>query len=229
MKNFYISKLAGKPLTKYLNNHGFTVKLIDKQGLSPVYDEISTHADIHMCQIGLWENSRIFPGNIKKLQKNYPGNILYNAVFTGKYFIHNLKHTAPELISYMQNSGSYHVIDVNQGYTRCTCLPVDDSSFITSDAGIIKKLNEAGADLLAIQPGYIKLAGFDYGFIGGCGGNLVINGRRTVIFNGDLSSHPDYKKIAAFIKDRDIDLVYFDDYPLEDIGSILTGDIVNVP
>ena len=34
---------------------------------------------------------------------------------------------------------------------------------------------------------------------------------------------PVIRKIAAFIRDREVEIIYFDSYPLEDIGSILTG------
>lgn len=228
-KNIYISALANKSLTEYLRQKGFALHLLNGSG-SPVYSQVSTHADIHMCQLGLWEKSQLFPGNIKKLGRNYPGNIIYNAVCTGKYFIHNLRYTDPMLI---EAAGLWHEtgfpgqpfikINVKQGYTRCCCLPVDDTSFITSDRGIARSLTEAGACVLTISEGNIDLPGFDYGFIGGCAGHLIIDGRRTVVFNGDLSSHPDYEKIAAFIKDRDIDLKFFDDHTLTDIGSILCG------
>ena len=114
-------------------------------------------------------------------------------------------------------------VHVPQGYSRCCCLPVDDNSFITSDAGIAKALSACNAHVLFIQKGHILLPGFDYGFIGGCAGHFSIDGKRTIIFNGDLSSHPDYRKIAAFIRDREVEIIYFDSYPLEDIGSILTG------
>ena len=63
-------------------------------------------------------------------------------------------------------------IHVKQGYTRCSLLPVDDRSFITSDAGIAKTLAEHDTDVLLIHPGHIHLPGFDYGFIGGTGGGL---------------------------------------------------------
>ena len=43
------------------------------------------------------------------------------------------------------------------------------------------------------------------------------------MFNGDLSRHPDYKKIAAFTEDRGIDVIFFEGYPLEDAGSILVS------
>lgn len=192
---------------------------------SPVYREVSTHADIHMCQIGLWENPHLFMGNTNKLKNNYPGNIIYNAVFT-KVFIHNLKYTDENLLDFASKSGVQKV-HVPQGYSRCCCLPVTDDAFITSDAGMEKELVRHGADVLFIQKGHITLQGFDYGFIGGCAGHLMINGKRTIIFNGNLTAHPDYEKIAAFIKDRDIEIIYFEEYPLEDIGSILTGN--NLP
>lgn len=225
----YLSSLADKRLTEYLSDNGFTLQLLDGGG-SPVYKEVSTHADIHMCQLGLWENSRIFPGNMEKLGNNYPGNIIYNAVCTGKYFIHNLKYTDSLLLTAAEKwqrqsnpSAELKKLHVSQGYTRCCCLPVDDSSFITSDEGIARTLEDTDADVLLIKKGSIALSGFDYGFIGGCAGHLILCGKRTIVFNGDLQAHPDYKKIAAFIKDRDIDIISFTGYPLTDIGSILRG------
>ena len=262
MPTVYLSTLAGKPLTEYLTAQGFALHFIDGKN-SPVYNEISTHADIYMCQMGLWENSRIFMGNIHELGSNYPGNIIYNAICTGKYFIHNLKYTDPDLLTaaeawhadvyadiHEKEPHTPHAplntplikVNVPQGYARCTCLPVDDDSFITSDAGTAKSLSAHDANVLLIEQGHIKLLGFDYGFIGGCAGNLSVpkpesaninslrpcstkqphSTRRAIVFNGNLAAHPDYKKIAAFIKDRDIELIYFNEYPLEDIGSILT-------
>lgn len=225
----YMSAHVYKPLAKYLKDNGFTLHTLDGSD-SPVYREVSTHADIHMCQLGLWENSRIFPGNTKNLGNNYPGNIIYNAVCTGKYFIHNLKYTDTELLTYARQwqrenypGTEFREIHVSQGYTRCCCLPVDNSSFITSDEGIARALKAAEANVLLIRKGYIELTGFDYGFIGGCAGHITVKGRRSIIFNGSLSAHPDCKKITAFIKDRDIDIISFNDYPLADIGSILCG------
>ena len=221
MNTIYLSQHAGRPLIQYLKQHGFNISLLTGAD-TPVYQEISTHPDIHMCQLGLWDEPQLFMGNIDKLARNYPGNIIYNAICTSEYFIHNLKYTDSVLLSEAVKSGR-KTIHVPQGYSRCSCLPVTDNSFITSDAGMQKALEADGAHVLFIQKGHVLLPGFDYGFIGGCAGHITINGKCTIIFNGNLSRHPDYKKIAAFIKDRDIEIVYFDSYPLEDIGSILTG------
>ena len=216
MKKAYISASAGKHLTDYLSDAGYEVVSVDGSAMdppSPVYNEILMHPDIHMCQTGLWENARIFPGNI-----------IYNAVCTGKYFIHNLRYTAPDLMEHIRlRFPGIIIVDVRQGYTRCSCLPLDEKSFITSDRGIASALSGYDADVLLIEPGYISLPGFDYGFIGGCGGGVIVSGRKTLVFNGDLSRHPDYKKIATFAEDRDIYIVFFEDCPLEDTGSILVS------
>ncbi len=275
-KKVYLSYLAGEPLISYLKMSGFSPVLLDGTR-SPVYTEVSAHADIHMCRLGLWDEPELFIGNTSKLGRNYPGNIIYNAVCTGKYFIHNLKYTDPELLraACSRSNDKLIKIHVPQGYTRCCCLPVDDSSFITSDAGIAGALQKAGAhiiqsddyiprgshtpgagshivrsgncvpeicasdphcagdscfsdiEVLLISKGSIALPGFDCGFIGGCAGHIKVNDKSTIVFNGNLSAHPDYKKIAAFIHDRDIDIRFFEDYPLTDIGSILTGSLFN--
>lgn len=260
MKKVYLSGQAGAPLIEYLKNHGFSPQLLHGSEM-PVYKEIRKHADIRLCRMGVWENIRLFAGNPQRLTANYPGNIIYNAICTKEYFIHNLKYTDPALLQaalawhrehYQRYnpSAKLQIVDVPQGYSRCCCLPVDDASFITSDRGIEKALLAHDADVLFIEKGHILLPGFDYGFIGGCGGNLFIpqaanpnaaavkplqalhseankplaKAARTIVFNGNLEAHPDYEKIAAFLSGRDIKLVYFKDFPLTDIGSILAEE-----
>ena len=105
---------------------------------------------------------------------------------------------------------------------------MDDRSFITSDAGIAKTLADHDTDVLLINPGHIHLPGFDYGVIGGTGGGLPLSGRRLLVVNGNIETHPDHKKIATFLEDRDIDLYYSKDSPLMDIGSILV-DLSLIP
>ncbi len=235
MKKVYLSSQAHPALTSYLTNLGYAIEVVDHEGIT--YHPVSTHPDIFMCRFGLWENPVIFPGNLAKLKPSYPGNVIYNAVCTDKYFIHNLKHTDPELLTSARawksalcgSAEGLTLVDVPQGYSRCCCLPVDDTSFITSDHGIAKALTSAGADVLVIEKGHIVLPGFDYGFIGGCAGHIMTpssNGpcdceQPTILFNGDLSAHPDYEAIVTFINERNIDTAYFEEYPLTDIGSIL--------
>lgn len=258
MKKAYLSSEANEPLKTYLTNLGYSIETVHYDGST--YHPVCTHPDIFMCRLGLWENIDIFPGNHKKLRPEYPGNIIYNAVCTEKYFIHNLKYTDHELLAFAAEWKASHsgfttyftekackfsadkllYVDVPQGYTRCCLLPVDDTSFITSDIGIANALTSTGADVLVIEKGHIELPGFNYGFIGGCAGHIMLPQlysnypcsidtsnspenapRKAIIFNGNLPAHPDYDAIKNFITERNTDIIYFENYPLTDIGSIL--------
>ena len=53
----------------------------------------------------------------------------------------------------------------------------------------------AGINVLLVEPGFVKLRGADTGFIGGASGRVD----DEIVFNGDLSAHPNLKKITAFI------------------------------
>ena len=219
MNKIYISNRAITPLIHFLTEHGFEIHRVDGAG-SSVDERIRTHADLYMCQMGLGENARIFIGGRSIPGEVYPDDAVYNAVCTGRYFIHNTRITDVDLLGKAMGSG-LETVFVRQGYSRCSCLPVTDTSFITSDMGMAKALAEAGAEVLTIEPEHVALPGFPFGFFAGCAGNILVNGNPALIFNGDLATHPDHEKIAAFAKDRDVDIIDFKGYPLEDIGSIL--------
>ena len=68
----YLSRLASPSLQRFLQSNGFQLKSLD---VPVVYPEISTHADILLCQLGLWEKAQIFHGDPEKLTRNYPGNM----------------------------------------------------------------------------------------------------------------------------------------------------------
>ncbi len=209
MSTIYLSETANPLLIQYLNAQGHTISIIEMSDLT--YAPVSSHPDIYMCSMG--PGKQVFFGCPEKIGSKYPGNIIYNAACTGRFFIHNLKYTDPELLD---ASDDFEKINVPQGYAKCNTLIVDENSIITSDVGIHNsccgKLNT-----LLIQSGHIDLQNFNYGFIGGTAGRIG----DTIIFNGDITQHPDYKKIAAFIEDRDLKIKYFTEYPLEDIGSII--------
>ena len=42
-----------------------------------------------------------------------------------------------------------------------------------------------------------------------------------MIFNGDITRHSDYARIRDFIESRGLDIVFFKEYRLTDIGSII--------
>ncbi len=203
----YISENAGEALKKYLNTLD-DVHIVYATEL--VYPQIASHADIYMCRLG----DEIIHAKPSEIGYSYPDDIAFNAACTGRYFIHNTAYTAGRLLD-AAKAKEMQIINVKQGYAKCNTAVIDETSVITSDIGIYRAASTQ-LDVLPIRPGHIVLRGFDYGFIGGTCGRIG----DEIVFNGDISAHPDYDEIQAFIESRGLNIKYFD-YPLEDIGSII--------
>ena len=130
-------------------------KLGDVLFLNPTettYKSISAHPDIFFFQA---EDGLIYAPNApkrivkelkkrkikltegkKEVGKKYPETVPYNAVGIGDTLIHNLKHTDSTILSLYKNH-----INVNQGYTRCNLVALNENCFITSDEGIFNAVN----------------------------------------------------------------------------------------
>ncbi len=215
MSKLYISKEADKILTDYLEEQGHVLERIESEGI--VDPAISCHPDVFLCKMGIQENAPVFSASSGDLGMDYPQDCAFNAACTGKYFIHNLRATNERLLLAAKEMGIIP-IDVRQGYTKCSTVIVDETSIITYDEGIAKACGSyADLDVLLISPGFVRLDGYDTGFIGGCSGRVG----REIIFNGDLFAHPDFSRILPFIESRGLTCRWFADYKLTDIGSIL--------
>lgn len=210
MSEIYISDSAGEALRKYLRMQGHAINTV--KGYPGLDTPIASHPDIYMCKLG----NTIFHGNPERLSSGYPGDSIYNGCSTGKFFIHNFKITYPGLLALAEKE-DHIMVDVAQGYAKCSCVVVDEDSVITADKGIEKAAKKAGMDILLIGSGHVALEGYKYGFLGGASGRVG----NEIIFNGDLSAHPDYREIRRFIEERGLKTVYFPEYPLTDIGSLI--------
>ena len=151
----------------------------------------------------------------KSLNYSYPENIFLNALILENHFIHNLKYTDENLLSTQSHK---NLINVKQGYTKCSCLPVNDKAFITNDTGIYNTLKNHGFDILLLPPGDIILEGLDYGFIGGVGG--LIN-KDLMAFYGNLDLYLYGDKVKSFLKKYGITPIYLMNEKLHDRGSLL--------
>ena len=207
----YLSKEAGPQLAEYIKALGREVCFM--ASITQVAEPVRDHADLVFCRL---KEDEVFVGDPERLSPVYPGDVIYNGCSTGKYFIHNLKYTDEELMKRVRALGLMPV-DVKQGYARCSITPVDEESIITYDRGIAQQASEAGLQVLLVEPGQVELPGYDHGFLGGTSGRVG----DEIIFNGDLSEHSDFERIAAFIEERGLRLKYFKEYPLRDIGSIV--------
>lgn len=211
MKNkVIVSRDAGKELKNHLSEKA---DLMIFEPIDTVAEPVRCHPDLVYCRL---KEDIIFMGNERLLKPVYPGDIIYNGFSTGKYFIHDLEHTERQLLKAV-NDLELIPVNVKQGYACCSIVPVDEDSIITYDRGIAKAAEAAGLSVLTIEPGHVELSGYDTGFIGGTSGRVG----DEIIFNGDLSAHPDCQAIRQFIEERGLKVRYFSGYPLRDIGSII--------
>ncbi len=215
MNKLYISKDANIRLKEYLTEQGYTLEFIASEGV--VDKGISNHPDIFLCKMGVERNSPIFFAGDHDLGRDYPQDVAFNAACTGRYFIHNLAATNEKLLLAAKEMGMT-LIDVRQGYTKCSVVIVDETSIITYDEGIIKACSRyPELDVLRIAPGFVRLDGYDTGFLGGASGRVG----KEIIFHGDLFGHPDFGAIVDFIEKRGLNCKWFSQFKLTDIGSIL--------
>lgn len=164
----------------------------------------------------LLSDASIIPGNTKP-GKHYPNDIAYNIARIGKYAFHKLQSTDFLISEYFRNNG-VTLINIPQGYAKCSICMITENAIMTSDTIIAKQAKQHGFDVLLIHPGFIRLKGYNYGFLGGASGLID---RHTLAVNGQLAMHPDYNQILAFCQKYDVQI-----YPLhneipEDIGSII--------
>lgn len=211
---------------KKLSTYGNLME-IETSGIT--YPAISGHPDIFFTQDS---NQLIVAPNLPEhfLQKlhnqnihfligqnpvgqQYPKTAGYNAVIAKNYLVHNLKITEPSILDHARHKT---MISVNQGYTRCNLVFLDDHRAITSDQGIRKHLENAGVETLFLNPAGIILPGFDHGFIGGCCGML----KNQFFCLGNLNKYPDGEKLKSYLDQHQIELVELCDTALFDGGGI---------
>ena len=212
---------------------------------SMTYNSISSHPDIFFFQK---DDALIYAPNapkriIKELKKRkikliegkkevgkkYPETVPYNAVGIGNLLIHNLKHTDETILSSYENH-----INVNQGYTRCNLLALNENAFITSDVGIFNAVNRqqttdnslypheslvetyGRTSVLYIDPKQIKLEGQKNGFFPGCCGVW----KNNLIVCGSTKNLKEKAELDKFLKDNNFNLIELYDGDLIDVGSI---------
>ena len=154
----------------------------------------------------------------KKAGNKYPEDILLNFLYLNNTLYGKLSAIDKNLLDYCKEN-NIRTVNINQGYARCSTLVLNKKAVITSDLSIEKALKKDGVEVLLISSGSIVLDGYDYGFIGGASGKIEEN---TIAFFGNVTSHPDYKKIENFCDNHNLSINVICPYmPLTDIGGIV--------
>ena len=145
----------------------------------------------------------------------YPGDAQLNVCICGKSAICSKPIVPPEIIRQLTSSG-LEIINCRQGYAKCSVCIVTETAIITADRGVETAARKAGLDVLLIEPGYISLDGFTFGFIGGSSFKIS---RSKLAFTGTLDAHPNRDEILRFLVKHEIETVYLTEKPAFDIGS----------
>ena len=212
-----------------LNKYGFSVLKVPPCNI--LYTAVCGHPDMLLHPL---ENKTILVHNqmdnafITKLEAlnykillseislctNYPGDIALNALNLDNIFLHNLKYTDPLLLKIVNNK---KLLNVKQGYSKCSTAIVNSTAAITSDIGIYNMLSKENISVLLLPPGDIELPGLNYGFIGGsCG---ILN-EGTIAFFGNLNKYKYRTEILNFLIRHDVKPVFLSDGPLIDRGTL---------
>jgi len=160
---------------------------------------------------------KLIKGN-KHLDMKYPGNIAYNAARVGNYVFHNLSYMDDVLKAELEKR-NVELINIRQGYAKCSISIVDENSIITSDKGIAKAGLDKGLDVLLIEPEKaIRLHELEYGFIGGSTGLLD---RNLWALSGSLENLDSKSLIKDFLQKKGIQPISLYDGSVTDIGSLI--------
>jgi len=232
VKCVIVDRNAPQFLFDYLDEQ--KIEYIKSEYIKNVIEAVSTHPDMQICRVR--ENTyvcdpSVFEYYIKKLNKydvklikgetyissTYPYDISYNVVVSNSIAFHTLKYTDPSVLKEIENT-DISIYNVKQGYTKCATCIIGDRAFITADFGIYNMCVENNIKCLLIDKASIKLGETYDGFIGGCCGMISED---TLLFCGDLSTHPSYNDIVEFSSQYRINIISASNDELTDIGSII--------
>lgn len=232
VKTVIVDKRISKCVQNKIRANG--INIIETPNCSNLYEAVSAHPDMLIHHIGGDEiivapniyydmykkleglNLKVIQGDTM-LKSTYPDNVAYNVGRIGKIAIHNFKYTDKKIIKRLEEK-ELKLINVKQGYAKCSICIVNEKAIITSDRGIARELEKHDIDVLLIRSGYVDLPGLDYGFVGGASG-LIDN--KKILFCGDIREHPDFKIIKKFLRKYSVSFEVVEDKKLIDIGSII--------
>lgn len=215
-----------------VNIEGATV--ISPCTLNVLPDGLRNHADLGICIVSSekavcppdsydYYRKKLSPYGFSiikgrtSLDSHYPKDSAYNVCVVGKKCFLN-KNVCDGLLLDILTSEGYEIINVKQGYTKCSVCPIDENSIITADSSVAKAAKEQKMDVLLISNNNIELTGYDNGFFGGCCG---LSDKHTLLVNGEIRYLSQSTVVLEFLNKKRITVKELKKGPLTDIGSII--------
>ena len=219
---FIVDRYADKEIFENLEK--LNIKFIKSAELSGISNSTATHPDMQIFFLNPYKAivspdvydyyRKFLPKNVELIKGRkiptgtYPYDVPYNVAGLSGVAVANTEFTDDEIKKYVE------IINVKQGYAKCSLCITGDKSVITEDKGIAKILTEKGFDVCEVTTGEVELEGYDNGFIGGASG---FDGEK-IYFCGDITFHKDYHKIKKF---TDREIVCLKKGRLVDIGTLV--------
>ncbi len=195
---------------------------------------VASHADMLICKIDktvfcyhdyylenketftkIEENGYTLCFVSKKCDKKYPNDVALNALVIGKRIFCKKEHIAKEIIEYA-NSNSFQIIDINQGYSACSTMVLNENTAITGDKGVEEALLSHGIRTAFVDTTKIILNGYNCGFIGGASG---VHNNKIYLF-GDAEFLKGSQQAIMLIKELDFEIVSILHDQVYDFGGI---------
>lgn len=193
-------------------------KVIKPFFLANLPSSMQRHADLSFCYLGegvaicapeayAYYNEKLAFWNVKLVKgeksvgSNYPCDAAYNVAIVGKRLFCKVDITDSVLLNEAEKLG-YKIININQGYAKCSVCPVDENSAISADMSFYKAATKEGVDVLLITNESIVLKGFENGFFGGA---AYCSEKGVIKAKGDVPTLPEYGKIKDFLNKRGIE------------------------
>lgn len=216
-------------LNNYLDSRGIERIVIEENKY--IDPAVKLHADMAAIHLGdnrivadkkqrslikaLREHNFDVVETTEEIKGEYPADVALNFSVIGDKALGNFKYADKALYEQLTH---FELINVKQGYCKCSCLVVNNNALITDDKSIYDNALKNGIDCLLISKGDIHLDGHDYGFIGGSSAKISAD---EILFFGDVTKHRDYKKITGFLSKHGCKAIYLS-FPLTDFGGLIT-------
>lgn len=159
---------------------------------------------------------KLLPGSTS-LDRHYPKDATYNVAIVGKRIFCKKDITDRVLLNCAEEIG-YKIVNMNQGYGKCSVCPIDEHGAISADMSFVKAAEKEGVEVLYITNDTISLKGYKNGFFGG---SAYMENKNTLTVAGNIDLHPDSDRIKAFVEKRNIKIKSDCNLPITDFGSMI--------
>lgn len=146
----------------------------------------------------------------------YPADVKLNCAAIGEKFIANKNTVSASVLAFAEEK-NIEIIHTRQGYAKCSAVCVSENAIITADPSVYNSAVRGGIDVLKIDEGYVRLDGYNTGFIGGASGSVG----DKILFCGMLGAHPSGEKIREFCRLHGKTAVSLSNEPLYDYGTVI--------